>query len=236
MISVCMATYNGEKYITEQLQSILQQLGESDEVIISDDSSTDNTCSIINAFNDKRIILLQGNKFHSTIYNLENALKNAGGEYIFLADQDDVWQPGKVKKCMEQLTNYDCVCHNARIVDGQLKDLGLTLFDVNKSRNGFLHNLVKNGFTGCCMAFRSSVLSYALPFPGNIPMHDSWIGLLAIKKGKVIFLDDELILYRRHGNNVSNTGSKSDRKISAKIMDRLVLKKQIKLRTKGIEN
>ena len=90
MISVCMATYNGEKYIEEQLKSILSQLGENDEVIVSDDSSTDNTLAIVESFNDVRIKIFPNNKFHSPIFNFENALKQATGDYIFLSDQDDV--------------------------------------------------------------------------------------------------------------------------------------------------
>ncbi|MEO5643505.1 MAG: glycosyltransferase, partial [Bacteroidia bacterium] len=95
-ISVCLATYNGEKYIGEQLQSILIQLSQHDEVIISDDSSSDRTIDIVQAFGDSRIIILHGQTFRSPIRNFENALSHAGGQYIFLADQDDVWLPEKV--------------------------------------------------------------------------------------------------------------------------------------------
>lgn len=91
MISVCMPTYNGEKFIRIQLESILSQLGNDDEIVISDDSSTDKTVEITKSFNDSRIHLLENNTFHSPIYNLENALKNAKGDFIFLSDQDDEW-------------------------------------------------------------------------------------------------------------------------------------------------
>ncbi|MDE5758415.1 MAG: glycosyltransferase, partial [Allobaculum sp.] len=91
MISVCIATYNGERYIETQIRSILDQLNEDDEIIISDDSSTDRTLDIIRSLNDSRIKLFAGNKFHSRTFNFENALKQATGDFIFLSDQDDIW-------------------------------------------------------------------------------------------------------------------------------------------------
>lgn len=92
-----MTTYNGEKYISVQLDSILKQLSENDEVIISDDSSTDRTVDVIKNFKDKRIKLYEDNHFHSPIFNFENALEKASGDIIFLSDQDDVWLDNKVK-------------------------------------------------------------------------------------------------------------------------------------------
>ena len=83
MISVCIATYYGGKYIKEQLDSILFQLGKDDEVIISDDSSTDDTLSILESYHDERIVILTNQKFHSPVYNFENALKSAKGDFIF---------------------------------------------------------------------------------------------------------------------------------------------------------
>jgi glycosyltransferase involved in cell wall biosynthesis len=90
MISVCLPTFNGSKYIIQQLDSILCQLKENDEIIISDDSSEDNTCELIEKLNDKRIIILKEKKIPNYIFNYENAIKHAKGKYIFLSDQDDV--------------------------------------------------------------------------------------------------------------------------------------------------
>ncbi len=101
MISVCMATYNGEKYIERQLDSILAQLKENDELIISDDGSTDRTAEILARYGtDKRIRILHGS-FHSPIYNFENAIKQAQGDYIFMADQDDIWLPGRITETLK---------------------------------------------------------------------------------------------------------------------------------------
>ena len=227
MISVCMPTYNGEKYIKEQLDSILCQLSQDDEVIISDDSSTDRTIEIIKSYNDARIKLLEDNHFKSPIYNLENALKQAKGDYIFLADQDDVWYPNKVEKLLARLADYDCVVSDATVVDSDMRELSSSLFALNKSREGFFHNFIKNGFTGCCMAFNKKILNLALPFPFNIPMHDSWIGLLAEKNGTVLFLDEPLIYYRRHGNNASATAEKSKNSICKRIKYRLDLLREL---------
>ena len=112
MISVCIATHNGGRFLKEQLTSILCQIGENDEVIISDDGSTDDTLKIINGFNDKRIIVVnqkspKGLPAHEyATLNFENALKHAMGDYIFLADQDDVWVHNKVAVMMKYLENF----------------------------------------------------------------------------------------------------------------------------------
>ena len=98
--SVCIATFNGEKFIKEQLDSILCQLGVDDEIIISDDSSVDQTISIIESYKDKRIKIFVNQKFSSPIYNFENAIMKSRGDFIFLSDQDDIWQSDKVEKML----------------------------------------------------------------------------------------------------------------------------------------
>ena len=120
MITVCIATFNGEKYIREQLNSILFQLSLQDEVIVSDDGSTDNTISIIKSFNDNRIKIIDGVHRHSPTLNFEKALKEAKGDYIFLADQDDVWKDDKVKICLKWLQHYDCIISDAEVTDENL--------------------------------------------------------------------------------------------------------------------
>ena len=112
MISVCMATFNGEKYIKEQIQSILNQLSLDDEVIISDDGSSDKTLEVINHINDKRIKVFTNTHKHGFTHNFENALNHANGEYIFLSDQDDIWAEEKVNKVMESLIYNDLVIHD----------------------------------------------------------------------------------------------------------------------------
>lgn len=237
-VSVCIPTYNGAKYIRRQLESILCQLGENDEVIISDDSSTDGTIDIISAFHDNRIHLFGGNTFHSPIFNMENALKKASGEYIFMADQDDVWLDNKVKDVLPLLNQYELVVTNCKVVNAEESILSESYFQQIHSGKGFWKNLYKNTYIGCCMAFKKRVLDYVIPFPKSIPMHDSWIALnVNFKSGSVYFLDTPCMLYRRHGENASTSSERSQRSFTQKISDRWsllfhVLKRSISKCTK----
>lgn len=229
MISVCMPTYNGEKFIRIQLESILFQLEHDDEIVISDDSSTDKTVEIIKSFNDSRIHLLENNSFHSPIYNLENALKQAKGDYIFLSDQDDEWITGKVQICMEELKKNDLVIHNANVVDANGDEITDSFFKINHTRSGKIYNLLKNGYLGCCMCFSKKLLNSLLPFPKNLPMHDIYIGNYAAFNGyKVKFIKNKLIHYRRHGCNASITSEKSHRKILLRLNERLFVLRKVK--------
>jgi glycosyltransferase involved in cell wall biosynthesis len=217
MISVCIATYNGEKYIKEQLQSILIQLNEEDEVIISDDSSSDKTMTIIESFNDGRIKVFGKNHFKSPIFNLENALKRAHGDYVFWADQDDVWLENKVQLCLHYLQIADLVVSDCKIVDADLSVNRSSFFAQNNSHKGLFHNLKRNSYLGCCMAFRREILTLCLPFPKNIPMHDIWVGFVAELFYTSYFIPQPLILYRRHGENASCTSQASTYGILKKI-------------------
>jgi len=214
MISVCMATFNGEKYLKRQLDTILQQLGRDDELVISDDSSNDRTVDIIKSYGDRRIVLLEENHFNSPVFNMQNALKRAQGDYLFLADQDDVWLPGRVEKAVEQLQNYDLVVCNAFIVDENEKIIHESYFDWKGSAPGFFRNLKKNSFIGCSLAFNRKILNAALPFPKKISMHDVWIGLVAECTGKVLFLNERLMYYRRHDDNFTASVHKTDDRLS----------------------
>lgn len=223
MITVCMATYNGEKYIEEQLESVLMQLHSNDEVIISDDGSGDSTVDLIRTFNDPRIRLLVGNNFFSPTQNFENTLKYAKGDYIFLCDQDDVWLPDKVESMLQYLLQYDLVVSDCKVVDAELNVISQSFFMGRSSGKGFWKNLIKNTYLGCCIAFRKEVLGYILPFPRNIAMHDIWIGLSVEMHSNSFFLPRQLILYRRHGSNVSFGGEGSKYSLMYKIKYRLCM-------------
>ena len=210
MISVCIATYNGEMFIREQIDSILRQLSSDDEIIVSDDGSTDDTISIIISIDDKRIRIIEGPRKHSPTLNFECAMKEAKGDYIFLADQDDVWKPNKVEVCIKWLQNYDCVVSDAEVTDSNLNPLYPSLYAIMQVRHGRIYNTIwKNGYTGCCMAFRRNVLKASLPFPKNIPMHDIWIGNVAAYKYNMKFIPDKLIMFRRHNETISCNGKGS---------------------------
>lgn len=227
MISVCIATYNGELYIKEQLDSILNQISETDEIIISDDSSTDRTIEIIESFNDPRIKLLLGNTFHNPIYNFENALKHASGEWIFLSDQDDLWMDTKVATLSLLLKSNDLVLSDCCIINAEGSVISPSFFKYHRSRQGLIHNLFKNSYIGCCMAFNRSILTHALPFPPDIPMHDWWIGLVAEIYAKPFFCTDSLVAYRRHGSNLSDSAQTSRYSLFQKIRFRLNLIKNL---------
>lgn len=229
-ISVCMATYNGEKYIREQLESILCQIGKEDEVIVSDDSSTDETVNIIKSFNDDRLIILEGQTFQSPTFNFENALKRATGQLIVLSDQDDLWRKDKIDKIKTYINQYDLILSDAEIVDDKLNVVYESFFEINGSKQGLINNLVKNSYMGCTMAFNRNILEKALPFPKDTPMHDVWIGLIAEVYGKILFIDEKLISHRRHGGNASVTSEKSNNSIFKKIFFRLVLIKNLCIR------
>lgn len=217
MITVCLATYNGERFIKCQLDSILNQLDKNDEVVISDDGSKDRTLDIIHSFNDKRIKLYH-NEQHGVIHNFENALRHAAGDYIYLSDQDDEWMPDKVKICTEYLKIYSCITTDCYISNSLGEITSESFFQQNKTRQGRWYNLLlKNGYLGCCMAFRKEILDKILPFPKDIPMHDIWIGDVAAFKYSMAFVPDRLIKYRRHGDNASSAAEKSRSSLFQKI-------------------
>jgi len=203
-VSVAMATYNGEKYIKEQIKTILDCLEENDELVISDDGSTDNTLGIINSFNDDRIVLIEGPK-KGIKQNFANAIKNTSGEYIFLSDQDDIWEKDKVTEVIKSFEKENCtlVVHDAEVVDENLNMVMSSYYSYRNSGKGIIKNIYKNTYIGCCMAFLSKAKKYVLPIPNDIEMHDQWIGILNDKYGKTYFSTKKLIKYRRHSLNNS---------------------------------
>nr|WP_321356144.1 glycosyltransferase family 2 protein [uncultured Draconibacterium sp.] len=200
-ISVCIPTYNGEQYIRQQLDSILSQTLAVDEIIISDDSSGDQTVEIIRSYNNPKIKLFEKQRFSSPIFNLEFALKQAKGDFIFLADQDDIWMPDKVAILVKELANNKLVISDGEVINQEGKVIASSIFELFNSRRGFFKNLTKNSYMGCCMAFHKDLLTVVLPFPKSIAMHDLWIGLNAELYTKPVFCTAKLVKYRRHESN-----------------------------------
>lgn len=204
-ISVAMATFNGEKYLKEQICSILSQLHNNDEIIISDDGSKDKTLDIIKSFSDNRIKIYSGPQ-KGLKQNFANAILNCKGKYIFLADQDDIWLENKVEKVLKTFEEKKCMCviHDAVVFDSETNNVLYESFYLfRKSKKGIIKNIWKNSYIGCCMCFDAEMKRYILPIPNSIEMHDQWIGILAEKYGKSEFIEDKLLKYRRHSNNVS---------------------------------
>lgn len=207
MVSVAMAVYNGEKYLREQMDSILVQLREPDEVVVSLDPSVDGSEVILQEYcqRDARVRVVPG-PGEGLMRNFENAIVQCRGDILFLADQDDCWEKDKLEACLACFEDEKVfvVLHDAKVLDGNLKNVIYpSFFSYKGCKKGFWNNIIKNSYMGCCMAFRREVLDYALPFPKNIPMHDQWIGLLAERYGKSVFLEKPLLLYRRHEKNMT---------------------------------
>lgn len=228
MISVCVVTYNGEKYIKNQIDSILNQLGNSDEIIVSDDGSTDCTLDILNTYLDDRIKIFNHDKTvqkYNIDYvsnNVSFALSKCSGDYIFLADQDDVWLPTKLERMMLYLVESDIVMSDCKIVDSNLEVIYDSYFSVAHTRVGIVKNIIKNSYLGCCMAFRRKILDKVLPFPPTGVGHDLWIGLVGALYYKTILVKEPLLLYRKHENNVTPT-MKSMNPISFRFYYRILI-------------
>lgn len=241
MISVCLASYNGEKFIKEQILSILSQLEPNDELIISDDGSTDNTLSILQQIGDPRIKIFSNpysdsyHKYSCSHYkvtrNFENALSSAVGDYVFLSDQDDIWEYNKVSTFVTALQQCELVMSNHSIIDGSGNLVKQSAYSVNPISHCFFRNVIKMPFYGCCMAFRKELLKEILPFPKNLIMHDNWIGLYAcLKKANIVYIEEPLIRYRRHQHNVSPTAQKNTNPMYFKIKYRSVILIQLLIR------
>lgn len=220
MISVCMATKNGASYVAAQIDSILLQLSADDELIISDDGSSDDTVQIIQSYQDKRIKLIRHNIPQGVTRNFEASLKASSGDFIFLADQDDVWLPSKVEVMRYHLKEHDLVISDCLVVDHSLRIKNRSFFTHNKSGKGLIRNILKNSYMGCCMAFNRRLLNRALPFPKDIPIHDFWIGLIGEMYFKVQFIPDVLVYHRRHASNASSTGGASVFSLPRKVANR----------------
>lgn len=226
MISICLATYNGMAFIRDQIDSILPQLSEGDELIISDDGSTDGTLDIVKSYNDQRIKIYQNEKRHGVAGNFENALRHSSGDIIFFSDQDDVWMPDKVSELSNFVIDgqYDIVTCNCTLTDSHLNIVRESYYNnkhpLEKSAFG---NFVKDLWLGCCMAFRREVLNEVLPFPKHIVAHDLWIAIYGQLRFRCGYYSKSLQYYRRHSNTVSFADSKSTNSLFFKIEYRIYL-------------
>lgn len=207
-VSVAMTSYNGAAFIESQIDSVLSQLRDGDELIVSDDGSTDGTREILCdvAACDSRVRVIDGPQ-NGAIANFEYVLGQCKGDWIFLADQDDEWDADKLQTVLRAAEENDAilVMHDARVVDTEGRELLPSFFATRGTKTGLLKNLWRNSYIGCCMAFSRRLLDNILPFPADIPMHDQWIGLEAQRHGRVVLIRRPLLSYRRHDRNVTAT-------------------------------
>ncbi|MGK0390347.1 MAG: glycosyltransferase involved in cell wall biosynthesis [Maribacter sp.] len=206
--SVCMAVYNGANFLHRSIPSILSQLKENDEIIVIDDYSTDNSISILQSFQDKRIHIFANDKNEGASPSFFKALKKATGDIIFLADQDDLWLPEKVNIVLEIFNSkkVGIVVHDAIIIK-EGKEWGKSLFTKNNSGGGFLKNILSNKYIGCCMALSKETKNKILPRYINPEVyHDHYLGVKGESKTRIktYFLKKSLIRYYRHSETHTN--------------------------------
>lgn len=227
-VSVCMACYNGEAYIKEQIDSILRQLVSGDELIIVDDGSTDGTAAVISKIDDSRIKYIFNASNMGVNCSFESAIKLAQNNYIFMADQDDLWTENRLECMLRELQKGALVVSGNSVsidTNGQKSsyDLG-KLYAVDSARYG--KNILriftgKAYYYGCAMAFHKELKKVILPFPEYIESHDLWIAMAAnmLKSNSHI---EKIVLKRRiHGKNASVL----QRKLSEKLYSRWIFVK-----------
>lgn len=207
-VSVGMAVYNGEKYLPTQIDSILRQLRDDDELVISYDRSTDNTKAIIDGYAriDSRVHIIENDR-PGIVGNFNNALNYCKNDIIFISDQDDEWVAGKRDKMVDALesSHADLAIHNARHVDANGKPISKPLFEVYGIRKGLLRNFAMPRYSGCCMAFTADAAKVILPMPESVINYDHWVGMVCEVFGSVVFVDDVLLHHRLHGDNVTTS-------------------------------
>lgn len=215
-VSVCLASFNGMLFIEAQLTSILKQLNAQDEVIVSDDHSSDGTWEFLQQLSQKDSrIKIYKNPQKGLIKNFENAIFHSQNDIIFLSDQDDLWQMTKIATTLEYFKRFpqkSVVVSDLTIVDNQLEVLVESYQKMRHTKSGFWSNLLRSSYIGAAMAFRKELKSLILPIPANVPMHDMWIGLLADKSQGVLFISESLVLYRRHDFNASEIKTTASKK------------------------
>lgn len=220
LISVCLPSYNGGKFIEEQIETILDSPLVS-ELLVSDDGSCDATLQTLKKISSKdcRLKILKGPQI-GLLKNVEFLIKQAKGDYIFLSDQDDIWMKNKIPVMLDALKKSDLVVSDCIVIDHDEKVLFASYFSLRPPKPGLFNNLIKNSYLGCCMAFTNNISTKAIPFPPGCASHDWWIGLIAETFGSVSYIHKPLIKYRRHANNISSTTGPSTNSLRRKIFSR----------------
>ena len=221
-IDILLATYNGEKYLEEQLDSILNQTYENFRLLISDDGSKDNTRKILEKYSkkDNRIILFFQEKNLGVIKNFEFLLRKVENKYYMFSDQDDIWKKNKIEKSIIKLeeTNSDLVYSDLEVVDENLNIIYKSYWKLKgiykkiKKYNNFKSLYLNNFVTGCTIIAKSEQIKDVLPLPNTSKyiLHDYWIALIISQKGKITYIEEPLIKYRQHKNNKIGSKKRSD--------------------------
>lgn len=211
-IDILLATYNGEKYLKCQLDSILNQTYKNIRILINDDCSTDKTREILKEYENKdnRILVNYNDKNLGYVKNFENLLKRVENRVFMLSDQDDYWKPEKIEKTYKKFMREDAdlVFTDLEPVDKDLKTITPSMVRYMKFKqnidkyNDYRLVFLRNCVTGCTILSKKELIQKYLPIPENkIMVHDWWMALIISQKGKLVFLDESTIKYRQHGNN-----------------------------------
>ena len=201
-----MTTYNGEKFLAEQLDSIYNQTYKNIEVVVTDDCSTDGTVDILNEYNKKYGLKYFVNEENlGFVKNFEKAITLCCGDFIALSDQDDIWLPEKLEFLITEIGDNSLICSDAKLIDFEGEIFAESFRDFSKleivAEKNFNHFATKTFVTGCTCLFTKELLINALPFPNNLLLHDFWLGVVAKKTHGLKYIDMPLILYRQHQQN-----------------------------------
>lgn len=214
LISVVVATYNGARYIKEQLDSIIHQTYPNIEIVITDDKSTDETMSILEAYAVKysNIRVYQNETNLKYVKNFEKGMGLAKGEFIAPSDQDDIWELDKLQVLMDHMGDHAIIYCNSVLIDANGKKMGQQLSDIKRldSFDSCLNYAIGNSAPGHAMIIRKQVIQDCGVFPTMIP-HDYWLGFVATFNSQVYFLDKVMVLYRQHDANVFGAAKAADR-------------------------
>lgn len=210
LISIAMATYNGEKYLKEQLESIYAQTYENIEVIVCDDRSMDRTVDILDTYHREKGLKYYVNEENlGFVRNFEKAINLCTGEYIALADQDDVWLSHKLSTLLENINGYDLICSDCKLIDETNSVIhdSFKVFSkmVIPNPTDFRSYIASNVVTGCTAMFKRDLLNLAFPIPKVSPYHDWWLSIVAASNNGMYYLEEPLILYRQH--TLNHTGA-----------------------------
>jgi glycosyltransferase involved in cell wall biosynthesis len=204
-VSVVMTVYNGHRFLRAQAESILRQLEATDELVVVDDASTDNSVEILQSLNSSQIKIFQNTENQGVIRSFERGFRLAREEVIFLSDQDDIWLPGKRAAFVAEFESSRStlvVISDAEVINGEGEIIAKSFMAVRHGfKGGVFATLCRNRYLGCAMAVRRSLLEVALPIPRGVPMQDMWLGVLGRVGGDVVYLETPYIQYRRHNRN-----------------------------------
>lgn len=234
LISIAVATYNGEKYIEKQINSLLNLDYKNIEIIVSDDYSTDNTYKILRKYGNK-INLIKNEGKRGLNSNFANAIKKCKGEYIALCDQDDIWEKNKLNILLEHIDDFDLVHGGVSIIDQNdeyhKNKIMHDVYEIDKTRFYKFTDYVKeNLLLGCTCLISKKFLDKYIDIPEDTLYHDWWIVLNAIKNGRgIVYVDEEIIKYRQHKNNTAFKTFNSEEWNDKKVAFNSMLLKTLKL-------